>query len=91
MIIRARQVVNVTCLTAHFERAMNDFLLELRCNRRMTAETLVVLRGGRGNGFGGGDVGRRLLGSRADRQEEGDQGYGSHSSHLYDKGSRFLP
>jgi len=57
----AGQMVDVTSLAAHFQSAMDEFLLELRRYRCMTAEALAILRRG-GDGFSVSGVGRLTVG-----------------------------
>jgi hypothetical protein len=57
----AGQVVDVTGFTAHIQSAMDDFLLELRRYRCMTAEASGILRRG-GDGFSVSGVGRLTVG-----------------------------
>jgi len=56
----AGQVVQVAGFTAHFKRAVDKFLLQLRRHRRMAAQTLVVPRSGADDRVSGSGCGRLL-------------------------------
>jgi len=66
----AGQMVDVTSLAAHFQSAMDEFLLELRRYRCMTAEALGTLRRPGSTGFSVSGVGRLLTVGRPQREKQ---------------------